>query len=182
MSESLTRAPELVRGEVSLVKDVVFPLEILAWVNAGRALAGTLPRLGVYAIASLIVLGLPPWTVLLLPVVWLPLFLMLVAGGWFLSAAGVYVRELKEIVPVLTMALLFVSAVFFPFSTVPEAYQPYMLLNPLAFTIVETRAVLLWGELPSWSGLGAFVLADALLLWLGLRWFQRFRGRFAGVV
>ena len=52
----------------------------------------------------------------------------------------------------------------------------------LAFAIRESRKVLLWGAQPEWAALGLYGLASAALLWLGLKWFQRLRGRLASAL
>jgi lipopolysaccharide transport system permease protein len=55
-------------------------------------------------------------------------------------------------------------------------------LNPLTYIIEQFRAVVLWGELPDWSGLGLYSVAAILIAWLSLVWFQKIRRGFADVL
>ena len=73
---------------------------------------------------------------------------------WFLAAVGVYFRDIASFVPPLMMALLFVSAIFFPVSSIPESYQPWLLLNPMACFSEMGRAIFTKGEMPKIGMLG----------------------------
>ena len=79
VAECVTRAPQLIVSQPNLVKKVVFPLELLAWVSILAALfhlAVNAVILVLFALAA----GYVHATLLLLPLVWLPL-LPLVLGG-----------------------------------------------------------------------------------------------------
>jgi lipopolysaccharide transport system permease protein len=54
--------------------------------------------------------------------------------------------------------------------------------NPLTFIIEQSRAVLLWGQLPDWSGLGLYTLLALVFAWAGFAWFQKTRKGFADVL
>ena len=93
-SECINRAPSLILSNVNYVKKVVFPLEILPWVALGSAMFHALISLGVWLIAYVFCFGLPPITILLLPLVVLPLLLFIMGLTWGLASFGVY--ELKR--------------------------------------------------------------------------------------
>jgi lipopolysaccharide transport system permease protein len=57
-----------------------------------------------------------------------------------------------------------------------------MYLNPLTFVVEQTRALVLFGDLPDWSGLAIYAGISSLVLWGGLSWFQRSRNGFADVM
>jgi lipopolysaccharide transport system permease protein len=115
-------------------------------------------------------------------VVLVPIALMALGLGWFLSSVGLFVRDVAQVVPVLLTLLMFLSPLFYPVEAVPEAMRSYLLANPVAFAIGQARGVLLWGESPDWAGLGAAAGAAWLVAWLGLLWFARTRKGFADVV
>ena len=54
--------------------------------------------------------------------------------------------------------------------------------NPLTFIIEQARAVLVWGHMPDWLGLGMYTLVAVATAWLGYAWFQRTRRGFADVL
>lgn len=181
-AEVLNRAPGLVLGNVNYVKKVVFPLEVLPAVILGGALfhaaVGILVLLGAYVVFS----GVPPWTVILAPLVFMPLALLALGVAWILASIGVFLRDVGQTIGVVTTALLFLSPVFFPLSALPEAYQPLIMANPLTFIIEQAREVLIWGRLPNWTGLLLYSLVAGAIAWLGFVWFQKTRKGFADVL
>ena len=137
-AECVNRAPSLVVGQPSLVKKVVFPLEILPWVTVMSALfhtfAGFLVLIGVSALGSL---RLSP-TVLLFPLVLAPLVICTLGFVWFLAATGVYLRDLSQGIGVVTTAMLFLSPVFYASAALPEPYGHAADSEP---AVVHRRAV-----------------------------------------
>lgn len=181
-AECVNRAPSLIISNVNYVKKIVFPLEILPWVALGSALFHTAISATVLFLAQLILFHSIPITALLFPVVLLPLLLATLGITWFLASLGVYLRDIGQLTGMFTTALLFVSAVFFPITALPEAYQPWMRLNPLAQIIEQARQVVILGELPSLYHWSILMLAGALIAWAGFAWFQKTRRGFADVL
>jgi len=62
--------------------------------------------------------------------------------GLIFGVAAAHYREIEKIVPVLQRPLLFVSAVMFPFTALPESIQKLMLYNPLVHNIELSRKAL----------------------------------------
>lgn len=181
-ADCIGRAPGLMLENVSYIKKVVFPLEALGWVAVGGALFNVMVNLAVLLVAHVVLIGVPPWTVILVPLVFLPFAIMLVGGVWLLAALGVYVRDLRQVIGVLVTLLMFVSPIFYPVSALPEALRAYMYLNPLAYIIEQTRVVLLYGGLPDLAGLGFYALAGWAVAWVGYVWFTLTKRGFADVV
>jgi lipopolysaccharide transport system permease protein len=181
-AECFNRAPGLILANVSYVKKVVFPLEILPWVTLGSALFHALISLGVWLIAYLILFGVPHITVLLLPLVILPLLLLIMGLTWGLASLGVYLRDVSQFIGIVTTALMFLSPIFYPASALPEKYRHLLLLNPLTPAIEQARDVLFWGKVPDMSMLSIYLLAATLIAWLGFAWFQKTRKGFADVL
>jgi len=181
-SDCVSRAPALMLENGTYIKRVVFPLEILPWVVILSSLFHTALSTAVLMGAYLLVAGPPPSTALLLPLVFVPMILFVVGLCWFLASAGVYLSDLKQIVPVLVMLMLFVSPIFYPISATPEWFRFYVNLNPLAQIIEEARGALFYARPPSWPLLALFTLAGWAVAWLGLVWFQLTRKGFADVI
>ena len=181
-AEIVNRAPGLIIYNVNYVKKVVFPLEILSWVALGSVLFHSLVSLFVLLLAQFILNQSLPWTIVLFPLVLLPLILASLGAAWFLAAIGVFVRDVGQITGVITTILMFLSAVFYPLSALPERYQNLMKLNPLVLIITESRNVLIYGSLPDWSWLGLALLMGLAIAFAGFWWFQKTRKGFADVL
>ncbi len=181
-AECVTRAPGLILANANYVKKVVFPLEILPVTVLASALVHAAVSLLVLLLGLGFFLEVFHWTIIFVPVIFLPLALLCLGLGWFLASLGVYIRDIGQVVGILIQALLFLSPIFYPVSAIPEVLRPLYRVNPLTFVIENMRAVVIWGELPQWETMGigtAVALATALL---GYAWFQRTRGGFADVL
>jgi len=181
-AECFNRAPNLILANVNYVKKVVFPLEILPIVSLGTALFHALISYGVWLIAYIVFLGMPHSTIFLLPIVLIPLLIFTLGIGWLFCSLGVYIRDISQLVGMITTVLMFISPIFFPISALPEKFQIFVKLNPLAPVIEETRQVLFWGDLPDPYEYGLCLLVATLIACFGFYWFQKTRKGFADVI
>lgn len=175
LSEILNRAPSLLISHSNYVKRVVFPLELLPVASALGVLVHVLMQLLVWLLALCVVTGSPHWNMLWAPLLMLPLFVLAVGLSWLLAGASVFLRDLVQIVPLLSAALVFLAPVFYPLSAVPERMRGWIACNPLSFVVEQLRAVVIDGQTPHglpWIGYAALSL---LVGWLGYAAFQRMR-------
>lgn len=182
LSESIQRAPGLVLGNVSYVKRIVFPLEILAWVNVLTVLVNTTISFLILLLFYFITQGPPPMTALLFPVIALPVICMSLGLSWFLASLSVFYRDVQQLTGPVTSVLLFLSPIFYPLSAVPANYQWMIKLTPLAILLEEARNVLFAGVLPDWSRLALLMMVGWIIAWVGYIWFTRTQEAFADVV
>jgi lipopolysaccharide transport system permease protein len=141
-----------------------------------------LVSLAVWLLFYLVVLGLPPLTLILFPLVLAPLVLLTMGLSWFLASLGVYLRDIAQVIGVVTTTLLFLSPIFYPLSALPEDYRLPLQLNPVALAIEQTRNVLIFGMPPQWGVFALYLAATALVALLGFAWFQKTRRGFADVL
>ena len=181
-AEIMNRAPSLIVGNVNYVKKVNFPLEMLTLVSVGMVIFHSFISLLVLLTAQIIFKGHIPFTIIYLPVILLPLLFTALGVSWFLSATAVYIRDIANITNVLTTILLYVSAVFFPISRLPETYQIILQINPIATIINESRKVIIFGDTPDWLLLGGMWLIGLFVAIVGYWWFQKTRKGFADVL
>lgn len=181
-AEVLNRAPGLILANVNYVKKVVFPLEILPVISMGTALFHGLVSLGVLLMALALFNGQLHWTAIFAPLVMLPLVILALGAAWMLASLGVFLRDVSQTIGIVTTVMLFLAPVFYPLTALPEEFRPIILANPLTFIIEQAREVLIWGRLPSWTGLGVYTLAATAAAWAGYAWFQKTRKGFADVL
>ena len=82
----------------------------------------------------------------------------------------------------LTSVLMFMSAIFYPASALPENYQSIIYFNPLVPVIEMVRDVLYWGVAPDIAHLVVYWMVTAIIAWVGFAWFQKTRKGFADVL
>lgn len=181
-AECANRAPSLVMTNSNYVKKVVFPLEILPVITLGSALFHSCISLVVLLAAQFLITGQLYWTVILFPLILVPLIMATLGISWFLASLGVYLRDVGHVITVFTTVLLFLSPVLYPVAALPEVYKPWLKLNPLTYIIEESRSVLLFGHLPHWVSLGIAIVIGAVIASFGFWFFQKTRKGFADVI
>jgi len=78
--------------------------------------------------------------------------------------------------------MMFLSAVFYPITSLPADVQPIMHLNPLALVIEQTRKVAIDGLAPSLRYLAMGIVSGVWACEIAYRGFQRARRGFADVL
>lgn len=181
-AECITRAPTLIVSNPNFVKRVVFPLDIMPWPMVLSALFHALVNTAVLSVLMLVTEHTLHVTFLLLPLIFLPLMLLTLGVSWFLASFGVFFRDIAQVMPVVSTALLFLSSAIVPVSILPERLQVIFHLNPLTFFIDQARAVALVGIAPNWGALALALVGGFFAAWLGHAWFMVTQRGFADVL
>ena len=181
-AECINRAPALIQANTNYVKKVVFPLEILPLVVFGAAFFHAIISFFVWLVFSFFVFGMPHATSLLFPVVLVPLTLLILGLSWFLASLGVFLRDITQVVGIITTTLMFLTPIFYPIAAIPEKYHPLIYSNPLAFIIEQARGLLIFGLSPDWLNVMLLTLLTLVFTLCGFAWFQKTRKGFADVL
>lgn len=136
IQDCLSRAPTAVTGQANLVKQIVFPSELLPM----RVALSSLP---VLAIGLLFAIPLAIWSgawtpaglLLKLPMAVVLLLVMLLGIAFWLAAIGVFARDLKDLVTALLGIGLFLHPVLYPPASVPAWLEPVFLASPFSYVI-----------------------------------------------
>lgn len=181
-AEVLSRSPGIILSNASYVTKIIFPIEVFPVVLILSALFNYVIGLAVWVVAYLVFFGLPHVTILLIPVVLLPLVLMLLGMAWIVSAIGVYVRDIAQLVGVFVSCAMFITPIFYPVSIIPEDYRGVMQVNPLALIIDNLSVVMIRGGQINWVDY-SFQLAFSLLICAaGLSLFVKLKKGFGDVL
>ena len=182
LAECLTQASTLIASNPQYVKKVVFPLEALPWVTVISAFFQGLISTGVLVAYLLIVNGSLPGTAILFPLPLFSLTLVCIGIGWLIAATAVFLKDIAQLTGILSTILFFMAPILYPKTALPEGFQNILYLNPITFVIEQFRSVVLWGEMPDWSGLAIYTAVALIFCWGSLVWFQRSRRGFADVL
>lgn len=180
-SEVASRAPGLILGYPSYVKKIIFPLETIPAMLVASAFIHGAINLSILLVAVAVFANLH-WSVLWIPVVLLPLVFFAFGLAWLLSAAGIFVRDLVNIMPIFVQIVMFLSPVFYPITAVPRYLKWLYQINPLSAVIEDLRRVALWGEMPNWENWSITLAACTAIAILGYALFVRAKEEFADVL
>jgi len=178
---SLTNSSQSLVGSQNLVSKVYFPRLIIP-------IASVLPGLADFAVSFLVLIGMLvfyqiPITARILA---LPLFLSLalmsaLAVGLWLSALNVEYRDIRYVVPFLTMFWQYATPVAYSASLIPEKWRLLYGLNPMTGVVEGFR----WALLGSGQVGGMIWVSVAIIIFLfisGLVYFKRMEATFADVI
>lgn len=178
-AECLTRSTSILLQHANYIKRIVYPLAVLPLVPVCTALFHAAISFTVFFAALWILQGFVSFHFLLLPAILLPLLAMTAGACWLIASLSVFLRDIGQIMPMLTTVLLFTAPIFYPVSALPPAFQDWMLLNPLTTPIEMTRNLLFSAQLPSPGSYLLSLLAGVLVAAFGLLVFSRLRPGFA---
>jgi lipopolysaccharide transport system permease protein len=169
-------------SNVNYVKRVVFPLEVLP-VSAVYANLVDVASGLVILLAALILFqsGLSP-SALYFPILLIPLAFLTLGFSWFISAIGVFLRDVGQAVAVLLQLVFFMTPVIYPLSAAPESLRTVLRLNPLTIIVENARRVLIEGHPPEWTWLIVVTIASLAVFQLGYLWFMMSKRAFADVI
>ncbi|PKF77758.1 sugar ABC transporter permease [Vibrio sp. vnigr-6D03] len=181
LAEIINISPSLISGNANYVKKVVFPLEILPLKLVLTSLFNHCISLGILFL-FLIFSGNVPVTWIYYPIILFPLVIMAVSISLLLSSISLYIKDISHLAGFLSTILLFLSPIFYPLSAIPEKYHVYILANPLAYIIEQTRSVLIFGIKPNFLGVFSYLIISFLFLYLSAFIFRRLKKGFSDVV
>jgi lipopolysaccharide transport system permease protein len=165
-----TCANALVSGG-SIVTKINFSKEALVFSSMGIIAVDFLIRLLLLFIAMVVFQTSPKWTFFLLPIILLPIFMLTLGLGFFLTLINVIFRDTSHIVTIMTSFLIFLTPVIYP---VPETGVMFWIMkyNPLTPLISASRDIVFIGHLTDASGLVWASIFSFLLFLIGWRFFH----------
>lgn len=176
-ADVLGRSSAIVSSQASLVKQVVFPVEILPV----KMVLASLPTfvigfagLALYGFA----VGRASSALLLYPLAALPLYLFLLGVAFALSAVGVFLRDIREIVQMYALIGVYVAPIFYFMDWVPDRLRVLVYLNPVTVFVESFHDAAYYGGIRSWLvWLIALALGGAAT-WFGAMVFARLKPHF----
>lgn len=175
--EAIGRAPTCITENKSLIKQIVFPVEILPL----KLVLSTLVVLGVGLAFPLVLTAFAgtakPLSWLLLPVPILCHLLLTIGLVYMISAAAVFIRDIRNIVQLGLMVGLFVHPILYVPHMLPEWVNVIFQFSPLTHVIWIYRDAILGDFVHPASWIIAPVLS-ILFLVFGFRIFRSLRHMF----
>jgi lipopolysaccharide transport system permease protein len=168
-------------GNQNLVSKVYFPRLVIP-------IAAVLPGLVDFCIAFVVLAGMMLfYQVPVTPrIVWLPLLLLLavataLAVGIWLSALNVEYRDVRYVVPFLTLFWQYATPIAYSSTLIPDRWRLLYGLNPLTGVVEGFRWALL-GKGTTGDLIWISAAIVCLLLFTGMAYFKRMEASFADVI
>lgn len=178
----MSKAASVIPANAAFVKQVIFDLNVLP---VATALFAFLPLslgmgfIGVYTFAEYHSL---PWLYVALPLVLVLQFFAMCGIAFGLAALGVFVRDVRDVVQLAAIVLIFLMPIVYLPGSVPSAFNPLLWLNPFTYMVYVFQDVLYFGRIAHPMSWIAFSIGSPLVFALGYRLFRRVRPYFANVL
>jgi len=180
--ESMSKSATVIVANANLVKQVVFPIEILPVKAVITSSITQVISTAILVIYVLLSHGRLPWTFLLLPILVFFQMLAMIGVGYLFSAVGTYFRDLKDFVTVFCVAGAYIIPVFYLPQWVPKQFKPILYLNPFSYMIWCFQDACYFGRFEhpyAWVIFGATSLG---IFYGGYRVFRKLKLMFGNVL
>jgi lipopolysaccharide transport system permease protein len=182
IQEAALRGSSAVVSNASLVKQVVFPLEILpiksvlvAWATQTIGFSFLIGYLLFFAAGS-------RFSPLLLPLALLLHLMFSIGLAFLLAAATVFVRDLKDIIQVALLVGMYTTPVFYPINAVPPAFAAIFYANPITYLIICFHDVFIFGRMAHPAAWSIAALMSLAALVGGFKVFRALKNAFGDVL
>ena len=113
-------------------------------------------------------------TIPLLIIPLIPLVLMIIGVSLTLSILCVYYTDVHHLWGVVSLMIMYASAIFYPMDIIPEAYRQILMLNPVFWIIDQFRCFVDYGVFPNMMSIVNSVLLSLIILIFGIIVFKKY--------
>lgn len=180
--EVLASAATAVSSQANLVKQVVFPVEVLALRSALTPFLSQTVCLSILLLQVLFAGSFARGFLLLLPLVIVLQFMFLAGISLLLSAVGVYFRDVKDVVQVFSTLGIYLLPVAYLPEMVPPLFRPLLYFNPFSYVVWTFQDVCFFGRMEHPLSWIMMVVVSFVTLATGYRVFRALKPGFGNVL
>ncbi len=180
--ETMSKAGTVIVANANLVKQVIFPIEILPLKGVLASLVTMFTLLAVLVGYVLITHHFLLWSYLLLPVLIVFQTLAMVGVSYILASVGVFFRDVKDFIQIFGMVGMYLMPVFYLPAQVPGIFKPVLYANPFSYLAWCFQDVLYYGRLEHWWAWIIFPLWSLAVFYAGFRVFKKLKVLFGNVL
>lgn len=167
-SESTNRAMGSIIESAGIIKKVYVPKYIFPLSCMLSSLVNLFFSFCAFILVFIVTRAPLHWTLLLIPIPIMYLFIFSLGIGFLLSSLSVFFRDLTYLYGVSLTLLTYLTPIFYPVTILPESVQSLIGLNPLYHFVDYFRCLALYGTVPDlWSNIVCIGFAASALC-LGL--------------
>jgi len=180
--ECMAKSSTAIVANANLVKQVVFPIEILPVKGVIASLLTQVISLSLLLCYVLATARTLPWTCALLPLLVALQTCAMIGVAYVLSAVGAYFRDIKDFVQVFCQVGMYVMPVFYLPSWVPETLRPALYANPFSYLAWCYQDALYFGRFEHPWAWVVFASLSLGCFYFGYRVFRKLKVMFGNVL
>lgn len=179
LTSSTNQAMRSVTGNAALMKKTYIPKYIFTLAKVTSGLIDFVFSLGALLIVMVVTGTKFYWTCLLVPVVFIQLYLFCLGLGFLLAVLHVFFRDIQYIYRAVTTMWLYLTPIIYPIERLPHALQLLIkAANPMYYYVAQFRDLAMYGRIPGprifWGGW----IFGIVMLAIGLSVFQKYKDKF----
>lgn len=182
IQQALSKSCSALTQNKSLIKQVVFPLEVLAARAVIACIVPFVVMIAVLLLYHLVFTGSIPLSYVFLPVVVFGMVLWLLGIGFALSATTVFIRDVRELVTMFLTAGMFLLPVVYLPDWIPSIFQPVIYANPFSYLIWCFQDVLYFGRMEHPEAWVVMFVGGIFVYAMGARSFQAVKPYFGDAI
>jgi lipopolysaccharide transport system permease protein len=164
----------LIRGNIHMVKNLVFPLALIPIRLAVIALVTQLVGFSL-VVALALIDGQISWSLVLLPLMILLQFLLLVGTAFLCSGFGMMLPDFGYFLNSFLMFMLFISPIGFTTAMATGLTKLIVIVNPFTYMVGAFRSALIAQHGVDWTSIAVFAAISITVFMLGSGFFGRLR-------
>ena len=178
-NNTITQSAACVVTNGGIIKKVYFPREILPISITTSNLINFLITETIVFLALIISgIGIAK-SIVIFPIIVLMQYILQLGFAFIFSAITVYVRDVEYIINIFMMLMFYLCPIVYEADMLPSYLLKYFKINPMFHIIDFYRKIMYEQVFPSFKEIGYLFLACILVLYVGLKLFQRLEKKFA---
>ena len=163
-SESTSQAMGSITGGAGIIKKVYVPKYVFPVSRVLSSLVNFFFAFIAFLLVMIVTQASFNWTILLVPIPLLYVFIFSLGVGMLLSSMAVFFRDLTYIYGIFISLLMFLTPIFYPVSILPDRVYHLIHLNPLFHYVTYFRDLAIYGVIPGlWANIICLGFALAAL-------------------
>ena len=180
--EAMGKGSTVIVANTNLVKQVVFPIEVLPVKGVIASFLTQVISTAVLIAYVLVRFHHLPWTYSLIPVLFLLQILAMMGVSYILSAIGVYFRDIKDFVQVFCIIGVYLMPIFYLPDQVPRLFRPFLYFNPFSYLGWCYQDACYFGYFAHPWAWVVFSLISIGIFYIGYRIFRKLKLYFGSVL
>ncbi len=180
--ESMAKSCTVIVNNANLVKQVIFPLEVLPVKGVLASLINQCIFLALLLIYVLVTQQVLLWTYVLLPGLVVLQTMAMIGVSYILAAVGVYFRDIKDVVQVFSVIGFYLLPILYVPEFIPKFLEFLFYVNPLSYLIWCYHDVLYFGRFEHWWAWLILTPFSIGIFIVGYRLFRKLKLMFGNVL
>lgn len=173
-TEGLASSIVSVTANSALLKNTMYPIDIIPAKAVFTSQCTEVVGLLILFMAVILDRRITVYALLVFPI-WCFQLMFGIGIGWIVSCLNVYIKDLQNVVNLITIFLMMISPIAYTVDMIPEGLRPFLAWNPLYYFITAYQDCLVVGCFPRGNVLMILMIFSVLIFMIGYWFFSKMK-------